>query len=419
MDVKQYDLLLHIMVPAEIDHINTTVSDEKYNLLTDHARFSLDHIAFWTVFFKSHPADPTDSVSDTNLLQDYLLNCITGRLKSEVHKKFYKLPEDEQGAATLIYLALSKLHSNSYACVQALQGSVNNFKLSQIAYEDVSIASSWLRAIIKTLKVTNDIPSQAIGSILAGMSTSSFEQFNTYVSVLESIDYKPTGLSCTAPSTSTYLADGITSVLTSVLEKCNTKYRDLVQTGRWPKVKPVTQAGGTYTESTLVASSAPSSVPASLSDSSFAKKLLESIPAEDLLALVLNSGDAKKCFNPLCNSDKHLVGNCPGPFPKDWNHNYRRNGARSNSRGRSSNRSKSSEHNIRKQPREQTPGLCKKSSVSFNKSSKSKKHNVYKASVEAEESEHKQDHVDDDDESTASEYNSEMCSAFLLRQSKD
>jgi hypothetical protein len=44
---------------------------------------------------------------------------------------------------------------------------------------------------------------------------------------------------------------------------------------------------------------------------------------------------------------------------------------------------------------------------------------VYKASVEAEESEHKQDHVDDDDESTASEYNSEMCSAFLLRQSKD
>jgi hypothetical protein len=86
--VKQYDLLLHIMVPAEIDHINTTVSDEKYNLLTDHARFSLDHIAFWTVFFKSHPADPTDSVSDTNLLQDYLLNCITGRLKSEVHKKF-------------------------------------------------------------------------------------------------------------------------------------------------------------------------------------------------------------------------------------------------------------------------------------------------------------------------------------------
>jgi hypothetical protein len=48
--IKQYDLTAPIMVPVELDHINTTVSDEKYNLLTDYPRFGRDDIAVWTVF---------------------------------------------------------------------------------------------------------------------------------------------------------------------------------------------------------------------------------------------------------------------------------------------------------------------------------------------------------------------------------
>jgi hypothetical protein len=47
--VKQYDLLSPIMVPVDINLATTTVSDEKYNLLTDHPRFDHDQIALWTV----------------------------------------------------------------------------------------------------------------------------------------------------------------------------------------------------------------------------------------------------------------------------------------------------------------------------------------------------------------------------------
>lgn len=127
--IKQYDLTAPIMVPIEIDHINTIVSDEKYNLLTDYPRFSRDDIAVWTVFYKMQPVDSTDYDTD-NLLQDYIFKCLTGRLRTEVTEEFYELPDDEQGAPSLIYMALTKLHSHSRACVQTLQGSITNFKLS-------------------------------------------------------------------------------------------------------------------------------------------------------------------------------------------------------------------------------------------------------------------------------------------------
>jgi hypothetical protein len=149
--IKQYDLTAPIMVPVELDHINTTVSDEKYNLLTDYPRFGRDDIAVWTVFYKMHPVDSTDSDTD-NLLQDYIFKCLTGRLRTEVTEEFYELPDDEQGAPSLIYMALTKLHSHSRACVQTLQGSITNFRLSEIANEDVSLACSFLKSIAKHLQ---------------------------------------------------------------------------------------------------------------------------------------------------------------------------------------------------------------------------------------------------------------------------
>jgi hypothetical protein len=341
-----------------------------------------------------------------------LMSCLTGDLQSEITELFYEQPDDQQGAATLIYLALTKLHSNSYACVQALQGCIINFRLSNIAYEDVSKASSWLKALVKHLRITNDVPTQAMGSILAGMSTSQSTQFNSYISVLDTMENKPAGLSRTGSSVNSRIVDRIFDLL----EQCGNKYRQLVQAGHWPAGKPASSTTTTTaadTESTFISSTVPADAPASafVADSSLAKKLLDSIPTEDLLALVLNGGDTKKlnsrrCFNPLCNSDKHQLRDCPGPFPKDWNHNRGRGRSRSTSRGRPTSRSRSTD---RSRKRDSTPGLRKKSSVSFD--DKSTKHRAYKATVE--------DDCDASDaDSVSSDYNPDMGSAFLLRQSK-
>jgi hypothetical protein len=214
--VQQYDLESPIMVPVDFDQALTTVSDKKYNLLTNYHRcFDRNHIAHWSSSYKQHLMESSNSYAD-NLLQDYFMNCITGIL-----------PTIEQSAASLVYLALTKLHSNSSACIPALQGSIFSFKLWRIIDEDVSLASSWLNAIIKTLRATNNIPSHTISHILSGMATSQSTTFNSYVTLLATHH----DISCTRSDISTR---STISSISSVLDNCCDKYRELLQAGQWP-----------------------------------------------------------------------------------------------------------------------------------------------------------------------------------------
>jgi hypothetical protein len=171
-----------------------------------------------SIDYKQHLMDSTNVNAD-NLLQDYFINCLTGLLHTEVFEEFCILPAIEQSAATLVYLALTKLHSNLSACVPALQESIFSFKLSRIFDENVSFASSWLKAIIKTLRANDDIPSYTIDYILSGMATSQSTTFNNYISAVLA------DVSCTEPSTNS---------IHSILNKCCDKYRDLLQAGHWP-----------------------------------------------------------------------------------------------------------------------------------------------------------------------------------------
>jgi hypothetical protein len=358
-----------------------------------------------------HPVDSTDYDTD-NLLQDYIFKCLTGRLRTEVTEEFYELPDDEQGAPSLIYMALTKLHSHSRACVQTLQGSITNFKLSEIANEDVSLACSFLKSIAKHLHITNDIPSQTIGSILDGMATSQSQTFNSFVSVLELTHCKPRGISRTSFAGTSNLYFNIKTVL----EQCSDKYRELLQGRRWPQAKLASSTS--RNDSAFVAAPAPS--PAS--KSSTVQRLYDSVPTEELLALLLDrNGNRRfndgKCFNPLCNSDKHQVKDCPGPFPQNWDHGGRgrsrsrgrsesRPRDRSTDRGRGRSRSRSTDHRSNRR-RDATPGLRKNSSVSF----ENKSQRAYKASINRDD--------EDDSDSVGSAYNPDMGSAFLLRQSKE
>lgn len=148
------------------------------------------------------------------------MNCLCGRLRSEVADEFYDLPAIEQSAASLIYLALTEVQSSLYDCLPTLQRTIACFKISDISNEDVSLASSWLKAIISTLRATNDIPSSTIDYILSGMATSQSTAFNNYISVLASIQ-------------SSRIRSSASSI-NPILDQCCNKYRDLLQAGHWP-----------------------------------------------------------------------------------------------------------------------------------------------------------------------------------------
>jgi hypothetical protein len=157
------------------------------------------------------------------------------------------------------------------------------------------------------------------------MATSHSTPFNTFVSVLEATHKKPTGLSHTTSSGNSCLVETISSIL----DKYNAKYPEILQGSRWPKAKLASSS--TDNVSAFVTASSP--VPPSTLKFSAAKRLLKFVPTKDLLALLLNRNDTKKvqsglCFTPLCNSDKHCVRDCPGPFPANWDHNYHKDRSR-------------------------------------------------------------------------------------------
>jgi hypothetical protein len=217
--IEHFDLDPLILVPVKFDPVLHTVSNERYNLLTDHHRLDRTHITRWSAYCKQHLMNSTNVLAD-NILQGYFMNCLCGRLRSEVADEFYDLPAIEQSAASLIYLALTEVQSSLYDCLPTLQRTIACFKISDISNEDVSLASSWLKAIISTLRATNDIPSSTIDYILSGMATSQSTAFNNYISVLASIQ-------------SSRIRSSASSI-NPILDQCCNKYRDLLQAGHWP-----------------------------------------------------------------------------------------------------------------------------------------------------------------------------------------
>lgn len=391
---RKYDLLFPVEVPLSIDLDDGSVSPDSLNIILHHNRFNVDHINTWQFLINHHCRDPLDVDSD-RILQDYFWNCLTGRLLNEVTMDFNDLETDIQGSATLIFMALSKLQSNSAACVVAQQGFIMWFDIASIPHEDVSLATTWLKATVKNLSYTNDIPNKALASIISGMARSHNRRFNTYCSVLEV--QSSTLVPASHPGVDT--SAEYCKVIHQNLDSLNSKYRELVQSGHWLKVK---------SSSTSTINLAQESPPP---------------PKSPVHSPSRQYSEPRECFNPNCRSTDHIARDCPKPFPKNWKYNRSSSRGRSNersssrgqtrdnsrgrsrdtSRGRSDNsRGRSSSHDKRRL-RDQTPdarkSALKNGGVSFSSSSR-----AYTATVD-----------DYDADSVRSSYDDTYTSAFLLR----
>jgi hypothetical protein len=274
---KQYDLMFPLMVPTVVQS-SGVVSDTTKNLLYFHSQFDAEHIRSWQFLLNHQCVDPVDT--DTNrLLEDHFMNCLTGRLLTDVTSEFRELDESFQGSATLIFMALRKLQSNSASCIAAQQGFIMYFDLSKIKYEDVSLAVSWLKATVSNLSYSNDIPNKAIGFILAGMSRSHNRAFNTYCSVLECSKLQTTGYA---------------SSVVDPVELCST----FVATYSAASRGSCGSFGGHHQ-------------PPNPPD-------LASQITPDVVQALFSQYGVRQCFNPNCRSVDHLAKDCPIKFPDNW-----------------------------------------------------------------------------------------------------
>ena len=174
------------------------------------------------------------------------------------------------------------------------------FDLTKVKHEDVSLAVSWLKATIKNLSYSNDIPNKSVGFILTGMARSHNRTFNTHCSVLE-VQHSTDSHGSSIRSNS----DKLCMLLHRILDSLNEKYRDLVQHGCWLKAKP---EGSTPINRALVTSAPTPSTSTDISTK---------FSPEDIQALFSQFG-VRQCFNPNCRSTEHLAKDCTIPFPATW-----------------------------------------------------------------------------------------------------
>jgi hypothetical protein len=321
--LTSYDMNLPLIVLDHFDADSGAASSSGLNLLQYHERFTLEHIFDWQFYFNSFCQDV--DLESSYWTVDYLLKCFSSDLKDEVLTDYYDLDQELRGSAVLLKLALHKVMSNSHENRQALQGVIVHFKLSEVPGENVSNASKWLKSVMRTLAISNDVPSRSVQYILTGMSSSSDDTFNSMCTML-SLQHRSSSYASSQTNSSLIL-----KTTTTILKDLVTFYHDAFQARRWPGA--LTQAKS----SALTASSLHQSIPRTPSQSA--------LTSSDLVALLsqLNANKnfgGKRCYN--CNADDHLVADCPKANPVHQNRGRSpgRSG-RNDSRGRSFSRSQS------------------------------------------------------------------------------
>jgi hypothetical protein len=228
-------------------------------------------------------------------------------------------------------MAMSKLQSNSVLCIQTYQGIITHFSIKSVPEENVSTATSWLKAVVKALKLTNSIPNTALQSILRGMQHSKHRGFNMLGAILGSSARK------FVMGFGKDVSEEQAAEIFAALDRLNEEYRMFKEAGQWPMARA--------TSSALV--SAPSPAPSSGGTSrDLVLQALSQMPQSDLLALLSRSSSSTLpstananpranglCFNPNCLSPDHVIKDCPVPLPPTYQDRSLRRG-RSQSCGR-------------------------------------------------------------------------------------
>ena len=173
----EYDLTDSAVCYSTFDRSSPRFSGDKVDLFTQHDELDLDTVLDWQHWFLLWASD-TD-IQSGQWLSQLVLNSLKPDLRDEVSREVSDLPLEHQGSASTLWIALDKVSVSSYETTETLKSFITTFKLSAYPHENVRIACTQFKAILKALLAVNDIPTQAATMILAGFSTSSDKAFNT------------------------------------------------------------------------------------------------------------------------------------------------------------------------------------------------------------------------------------------------
>jgi hypothetical protein len=219
--------------------------NSEINLWTDWDLCEYPQIRRWQWCVNKYFSDEDRIAS--NWLQSFVYNSSTDSLRSAVDKKYTKLPSNQKGGVTYLFLTLCEMFMMSREVKEAMTKFLDIFKrngISRYTGENVLVASEEIIGVCKRLDAVNALQEEHVLDILAGLSICTNARFRGMfqllkqsaelgnLSILPDMPFDPSPMEC----------------IEVIMEKAIAKYDKECTAQTWNK----TTRGGPSTNNAIV-----------------------------------------------------------------------------------------------------------------------------------------------------------------------
>jgi ribosomal protein L15 len=179
---KRYDMMdvFKLHLPSTAD---ATIPRETVELVTMYATTSLEKVCESVEFFRTWGQDY--DLENINWTLEFLENSCENDLRTKVLEQMNALPEVKQGGPTFFKIMMNLVTTTTDNAIRALTKRVMNLDLKTLPGENVTKATSLIRATLQRLETCGKTPPDIAHKLLEVFQSSSVEKFNKTFENLE------------------------------------------------------------------------------------------------------------------------------------------------------------------------------------------------------------------------------------------
>jgi hypothetical protein len=210
-----------------IDPITNTLIDDTYvNLLKDHTSVSLEQVKRSVAYYRKRSLKMIDQ-ENMQWSLEFLLNSCDDDLRRFLRSKMMTIDSKYHGGPTIYMILVQEIVHNNDNIARALTLRLENFKVTDVAGENIETVTSLLLAICDRLECCEKLPHDITKIILSIIDTCTISRFTNHFTTLYT------------------MKSDILNDYKEILNEATRLYREL-RTGPRNQWLPVTKSGSVY-----------------------------------------------------------------------------------------------------------------------------------------------------------------------------